>query len=260
MEKHTTTSSIPIQFTSALFGTACLPMMSILHLPVWIAFLAWAAAGWVGEKHLLKLLLKLWPPLVVGTVAGAVDSLLVQWYQSQVVGASLALTTVVSMIIIFTIVFGVLWLAKVSAPFAEAGAIFIGLNSYFSLSLLPHFSLFPGTLGCCVTATALCLLGPLLYWLADLFTFPQYTNSGNRQEATRASSQVWENQEKEDTWRKEQPLAFGPLVGHGSGGSSGRKTIELNGGSVIISYTQDDQERDPMLLNFAAAGQGGNGE
>jgi hypothetical protein len=261
MEKHATaiTSSIPIQLTSALIGTACLPVMSILHLPVWIAFLAWAAAGWIGEKNLLHLLWKTWPPLIVGTVAGALDSLLVQWYQSQVVGASLTLTTIISMIIIFTIVFGVLWLAKISAPFAEAGAIFIGLNSYFSLSLLPHFSLFPGTAGCFVTATVLCLLGPVLYWLAELLTFAQPVERRrslhDRKAARDTSNQTRKDQQEE--LRQTSPLAFESLAGQ----AGRQKTIELNGGSVIIAYNQNHQGRDPVLLNLATvAGQGDSSE
>jgi hypothetical protein len=259
MEKHTITSSIPVQLTSALIGTACLPMMSILHLPVWIAFLAWAAAGWVKEKHLLPLLWKLWPPFIIGTGAGALDSLLVQWYQSQVVGASLVLTMVISMIIIFTIVFGVLWLAKVSAPFAEAGAIFIGLNSYFSLNLLPHFSLFPGIAGCFVTATVLCLLGPVLFWLAELLTFSQpmerKRSLHDRKIARDTSNQTWKD--PQEALRQTSPLAFESLAGQ----TGRQKTIELNGGSVIIAYTQNHQGREPVLVNLATAvGQGDSSE
>jgi hypothetical protein len=253
MEQYATTSRISIQLTSAVLGTACLPVMSLLHLPVWIAFLAWAAAGWVKEKRLLSLLWKLWPSFLIGTGAGALDSLLVQWYQSQVVGATVALSTIISMVILFVIVFGVLSLARTATPLSEAGAIFIGLNSYFSLSLLPRFSLFPGTVGCFLTATVLCLLGPVLYWLAELLTFAQ--------PGEKHAVQNWKT--ASETSQQEQPqhsssLASVPLVELGQK----QKTIELNGGNVIIAYTQnDDQEREPLPLTFATATiQGGSSE
>jgi hypothetical protein len=168
---------------------------------------------------------------MVGTLAGVIDTLLVKWYFSQVSGASLLLTTLVSMTILFLVIYAILMLATFPL-FAEVGAMFIGFNAFVSVDLLsPNFSPLGGNIfGCWATVTGLCLLGPVLFWIANLLTFPR-----SRQQ--------------------EKPRSITTELGE-----KGHKTVELVGvgkgnGSVLISSVpqqdsddSDQEEQSPVPM------------
>lgn len=161
---------IPIEITASLLA-ACMILTTLppLNLPDWAAFITWGATLLIGETS-CKTIKRMWPPLILGTTAGALTFVVFAWSQI-ITGAGTGLSVFVDMLIIFVVAVGLLYSGHIHL-FSLTPAIFLGF-AVFTATAAGNFGPSPHTLLMFwIAATVMVCTGPVLAWMSSKLTLP----------------------------------------------------------------------------------------
>ena len=149
---------IPMEWYIAVLAALTIPFSIYTELPIWATYITWAGAFLVAPN--MEGIRKLYPTLIVGTVAGVVFFALT-FKLDPLVGSPTLLNT----LIVFAMALGLFYLARVPV-FALVPGIFFGFSCYVGIVLAAHVTTTPALFKPWVQATIALLLGPPLAWLS----------------------------------------------------------------------------------------------
>ncbi len=148
---------IPMEWFIAILAALTVPLSVYAKLPMWATYVTWAGAFLVGPNEAIR---KLYPPLIVGPVAGVIF-FTVAFTRVPIVG-SVAVTI---RVLVFAMTLGLLYLARIPA-FALVPGIFFGFTCYVGVALAAQASTISALFAPWIYATIALLLGPPLAWIS----------------------------------------------------------------------------------------------
>lgn len=165
-------SLVPLEWSVSLLAGFTILLLVYAKLPIWALFVSWGGT-FLLQKPNLEGIKQMWPPLIAGTVFGAIFLALLFTIDPQV-GSNAVL---VNGIILFVVVLIVMYAGRIPA-LGLIPVMFFGFASIIGVALGAGASSVDALVAPWIRATIALLLGPVFAWLSIVFTFPSSSAAG----------------------------------------------------------------------------------